>query len=589
MEDSSAEHRILVVGIDFGTTYSGIAYGQSNIPDLRVACVSWPNQFTKEGGSGQKAPTTLRYLPRQQTNFEWGFQIGNSVHPDEVFRWFKLGLQSARDRPADLQTMLADHDTDRLVRDYLSGLGEHTMYFLSQTLGTAMVQRYVERSALRFVLTVPAVWSELAKHKTLQAFQKVPSLSGLGGVTMVSEPEAAATFSLHTMAQDLSLKIGQTFIVLDAGGGTADLITYTIVDLHPVLQVREAAKGSGGLCGGAFVDEAFKAHLQAALGHEDAFDNEVLGVAVQAFESGPKRKFSTSSIPNGTSSVPVFGMANNPELGIRNGRLHLRASDIYSMFEPVVLQIIRVAKEQIHSANVPIDAVVLVGGFGTSLYLRERLKDEIEDKENIPLRFTPQSQLAVVLGAVMKGLADAVPQEDSTFPKVLDRKARSKHNRLESPDHYGVELGVPYKEELHRDLYPKRYWDGLDGCWRVKVMDWFIRSGEHVAESKPYFHKFHHDFKVLLGRPDIINIQICVDSDSDGAPLERNRNVRTLCRLEADLNPIPTSQFRVRRGHDGLDYYRVRCEIEVVCKSASTDYTLIHDNQRYKTVTAEYA
>ncbi|KAK7935344.1 hypothetical protein PG985_000839 [Apiospora marii] len=556
MEEFDPNHRSLVVGIDFGTTFSGIAYGQSNLPDHRIACVSWPNQTTKEGGSGPKVPSTIHYLPRQG-GFEWGFQIPPSTHPDEVIRWFKLGLQSNEDRPAELRRMLADHDTDRLVRDYLIGLGEHTMYFLGQTLGSAMVQRYVERSALHFVLTVPAVWSDLAKTKTLAAFNKVPSLAGIGGATLVSEPEAAATYALHTMAEEASLKKGQSFIVLDAGGGTVDLITYTVVDLHPVLQVREAAKGSGDLCGGAFVDEAFKAHLQAVLGNEPGFDNEILGATVQAFESGPKRKFSTAAIPNGTFSVPVPGMERNKTIGIRNGHLHLKASDIYSMFEPVILQIIKLAKEQIHTANVPIDAVVLVGGFGTSIYLRERLKDEIEDKEGVPLRFTSQSQLAVVYGAVMK-------------------------------EHYGVELGVPYNEDVHRDLYNKRYWDGLDGIWRVNVMTWFIRTGERVAESQPYYHKFHQDQKVVRGRPEVITMTIRADSTSDTAPLARNKNVKSLCRLEADLTQIPTSHFRVRRGYDQLNYYRVQCEIEVIYRSASTDYTLIHDGTRYKTVSAEY-
>lgn len=116
-------------------------------------------------------------------------------------------------------------------------------------------------------------------------------------------------------------------------------------------------------------------------------------------------------------------MPNNVDLGIRNGRLNLRASEIYSMFEPVVLQIIRLTKEQIHAASVPIDAVILVGGFGTSMYLRERLKDEIEEKERIPIRFTNQSSLAVVYGAVMKGVANVAPEE-RTFLKVVDRAAR---------------------------------------------------------------------------------------------------------------------------------------------------------------------
>ncbi|KAK6834215.1 hypothetical protein PG987_008909 [Apiospora arundinis] len=495
MENLTLNQRTLVVGIDFGTTYSGVAYAISDLPDHITACVSWPTSRTaKDGKSQQKVPTTIRYLP-QSGEFDWGFQIPSSAHPDEVSRWFKLGLQAYHDRPTDLRKLLAEQNTDTLVRDYLSGIGEHIFYFLGQNLGPAVVERYIERSALQFVLTVPA--------------------------------------------------------------GTVDLITYTVTNLHPLLQVREAAKGSGDLCGGAFVDDAFKSHLQAILGNEDAFDNEVLGHAIDGFESGPKRQFSAASMPHGKFTVPVYGMPNDPEIGIRNGRLSLRASDIYSMFEPIVLQIIRLAKEQIHAANVPIDAVVLVGGFGTSVYLRERLKDEIEEKENIPIRFTNQSSLAVVNGAVMK-------------------------------EHYGVELGTVFDWDLHSDLYDTRYWDGMDGCWRVKTMAWFIQSGDRVAETKPYFHQFCQAFKVVQGRPEVITLAIYSDSDSDAAPLARNGNVKVLCHIQADLTQIATSHFRVKRGRDGLDYYEVHCDIEVVYKSASTDYTLIHDGVKYQTVSAEY-
>lgn len=128
-------------------------------------------------------------------------------------------------------------------------------------------------------------------------------------------------------------------------------------------------------------------------------------------------------MPNGNFTIPVNGMTNNRELGIRNGRLNLRAFEIHAMFEPYVLKIVRLVKDQIGSAKVPIDAVVLVGGFGTSEYLRERLKKDIQEDMKIPIHFAQDSQLAVVYGAVMRGVANVSP-EKHTFLKVVDRAAR---------------------------------------------------------------------------------------------------------------------------------------------------------------------
>ncbi|KAK8034829.1 hypothetical protein PG993_009824 [Apiospora rasikravindrae] len=558
----SSNDRTLVIGIDFGTTYSGIAYGFTHRPDYRMSCATWPSSRTKnDGAGGKKVPTTIRYL-EQHGEFEWGAQIAEATtHPDEVLRWFKLGLQNLENQPHDVRAMLAHQETDRLVKDFLTGFGEHVMYFLRERLGLATLDDFIKRSAIHTVLTVPAVWQDRAQKKTLEAFKNAGNLASLGLPELVSEPEAAATYALHTMSEGNSLEVGQSFIVLDAGGGTVDIITYTITALHPVLEVREAAAGVGDFCGGAFVDRAFADHLQATLGNEENFNNEVLGHARQAFESNVKRQFSHAAMPNQGFSIPVRGMANNSELGIRNKHLNLRAFEIHAMFEPYVLKTIRLVKDQIRTAGVPIEAVILVGGFGTSEYLQERLKKDIEVDMKIPMRFTNDPTLAVVYGAVMRGIAHVAPEKQ----------------------HYGTELAAVYDEEAHRELVDKRSWDGLDGCWRVDVMRWFIRRGDRVAESRPFVHHFRQTSRVSFGRPNLVFLTIYADSKSSEAPVPRNDNVDTLCHLEADLSSIPTSRFPIQRGKDGFDYYVLSCEIEVVYKSATTEYTLVHDTHRYAT------
>ncbi|KAK8136730.1 hypothetical protein PG984_004670 [Apiospora sp. TS-2023a] len=592
MDGQTLDDRTLIIAIDFGTTYSGIAYGITEKTDLRVACSSWPaSQYDHDEASGEKVPTTIHYLPRSG-EFEWGFQIPEDiVHPDEIVRWFKLyvhathnhlstgdsnivrGMQRPENTPDDIRNMLAHHDTDRLVTDYLSGLGEHILYFLAHREGQDSLDAFRERSAIRFVLTVPAVWKETAQDKTRQAFEKARGIGTLGPVTLVTEPEAAATFALHNMAKESALQVGQTFIVLDAGGGTVDIITYTITSLDPVLQVKEAASGAGDFCGAAFIDKAFADHLRATLGKEEDFDNEVLGHACRDFESTVKRQFSQTSMPNDQFTVAVPGMGRNTKLNInKRGRLTLEASEIHAMFEPYILKTIRLVKDQINTAKVQIEAVILVGGFGTSKYLRERLEKDIGEDMKVPIRATKESLRAVLYGAVMKGMEIAAP-ETHTFLTIDERVARRWN--LHTPglklkriviEHYGIELAVPYDRNEHRELKHKRFWDGLDGCDRVRAMHWFIRHGDRVAESKPFYHHFKQVSKVNRGRPDRIPLTIYSDDKSEEAPVARNSNVKVLCHLEASLKSIPTSRIPVRTGKDGLEYYVLRCDIEVVCK-----------------------
>jgi len=92
---------------------------------------------------------------------------------------------------------------------------------------------------------------------------------------IISEPEAAAVYALDAMDPD-TINIGDTFVLCDAGGGTVDLISYTVLQLKPVLKISEATTGSGTLCGSSFLNRFFQRFLEDRLGKEPGWDEEVL-------------------------------------------------------------------------------------------------------------------------------------------------------------------------------------------------------------------------------------------------------------------------------------------------------------------------
>lgn len=170
-----------------------------------------------------------------------------------------------------------------------------------------------------------------------------------------------------------------------------------------------------------------------------------------------------ASLPNDTFQIPVAGLANNKALGIQRGRLLLKAMDLQMIFEPVIQQIITLVQDQITTSKVSINAVLLVGGFGSSTYLRERLRNALGGK--VQVMQPPNAWLAVVNGAVMKGLALSAPDQ-FTQVKIENRVARR---------HYGTEWALKYDESKHSSIKSKRWWCGLDGCYKVNTMNWFIK------------------------------------------------------------------------------------------------------------------
>ncbi|EFQ31525.1 uncharacterized protein GLRG_06814 [Colletotrichum graminicola M1.001] len=567
----SVSERKIVVGIDFGTTYSGVAWAETQRPDRRTAITTWPiSRNVLEGESSDKVPTKLRYVGDE---VQWGFSIPITAPQDEVIEWFKLDLDPSLQSMG--QAVSAEgrggRNVDKLVTDYISALGTHLRYTLREKLG----EQVVKTTPLEFVVTVPAIWSDLAKDKTRQACQKATGLTAAAPIHLVSEPEAAAIYALHGLDPH-GLNVDDTVVVVDAGGGTVDLISYTITSLKPILEVQEAAPGSGALCGSTFLNMRFAKFLKAKLGKEDGFDDDIMAEAMEQFEKKVKRQFTLGAAPDDTYTIPVGGLGNNKELGISRGRFSLKASDLQTIFEPVVLECIKLVKDQITASNVPIRAVLLVGGFGASNYLKERLRNAID--KSIQIMQPPNAWQAVVQGAVMKGLAQVSP-EHLTQVRIQNRKARK---------HYGTEWRTKYDVKLHKNLEQKRHWCGLDGCYKVYTMEWFIQRGDNVSENEPFYTSFVWTGLVSQGRIKKIKMDIYADRTPRSAPVARDDNVSMLVHIEADVSHIPENMLARRRGLDGQWYYELNCKIEAVYLSASTAYTLIYNNQRYSTVTAEY-
>lgn len=120
----------------------------------------------------------------------------------------------------------------------------------------------------------PAVWSDAAQAATRACAQK----AGMGQgerLQIVSEPEAAATYALDALDPH-SIKIGDTFVLCDAGGGTVDLISYTVTALKPILKLHEAAPGTGGLCGSTYLNRIFQQYLLAKFSSNPGWDDEVV-------------------------------------------------------------------------------------------------------------------------------------------------------------------------------------------------------------------------------------------------------------------------------------------------------------------------
>ncbi|KAI0458290.1 hypothetical protein F5B21DRAFT_519476 [Xylaria acuta] len=576
---SDMDDKKIFIGLDFGTTYSGAVWAHSQTPDDLVEIMDWPESRSGDRSRrSQKVPSQIRYLDNGE--FEWGFQVPEDADSRDVHKLFKLALVEGNqfeNAAATMGGVPLPGNVDQTITDYMGSLFGHVLQTIKVRLG-----EMIDGLPVHVVLTVPAIWSDLAKQRTMQAFRRVPKLAE-SVTTLLSEPEAAAISALRELNRG-SLRDEDTFVVVDAGGGTVDLITYTVASLFPMLKVHEATVGTGDFCGAALVNLRFQQFLTTKLQDEPNWDTEILHDALDTFENRVKRSFSLAALAeNRTYNIPVPGLTRNVEAGVlRNGRYVLKSSDVHMFYERYILRIIQLIKEQIVLCPNPIRSIVLVGGFGQSVYVRERVERAISEDKSIqgPIEILqpPNAWLAVARGAAMKGIAEAMP-EDYDIPVVMSRTARK---------HYGYEVGIRFDSNVHSSLISKKYWKGLFGAWYVQAMVWFIKRGERVSEGVPFSKSYIYHWPVGSQRSKKYPLTIYADEISSKAPIARSSTVKMISRLVADLSPIPEGELDQRLGADGKMHYWIEFDVEAIYHSASTQYTLLHKGKRYDTITAEY-
>lgn len=544
--DKDSRDRRIVVSIDFGTTYSGIAWAETSRPDVQHVVSEWPSVNTYK--NSVKVPTELRKVA---SGWQWGFQIPES---SKRIRFFKLKLdESDQDRDGE--------SPEELTKIYLSCLHAHFIGMLERRLSPSIVRS----TPMDFIVTVPAIWSNAAK----QATERAAALAGFCGnqrIQLISEPEAAALYTLKSLSPS-TLELGRRFVVCDAGGGTVDLITYEVTKLNK-LELKEVTEGTGGKCGSSMLNKRFRRHLKQTHG-EKYWTDERLVLAMNEFESF-KKDFSPRGEP--------LTLKVDSGLGVKRGRYTMSQEDMKTkIFDVIMKDIIGLVKEQITMAGDEVTAVVLVGGFGQSRYLKSRIKDAISSGTQV---LQPENGwAAVVKGAVIHGLSQHVSSPATVG--VASRVARRS---------YGTCLLAKYDAMKHDPR--EAYWSEKEQEMVVAEMLWFIRKGESYPENKPSAIEYQCDIPVSgYGFEPQTDIEIfCNDGASPPLHLDPT-TTKSVATLSIDLNKIPNSVKRtarvVRMGYHR--YYSLEGAIEARYGSAKITYSIqlggmTHDmiNVRYE-------
>ncbi|PQE13098.1 Hsp70 family protein [Rutstroemia sp. NJR-2017a BBW] len=318
-------HKI-IVGIDYGTTFSGVSYvttDKTGIDDITVIS-KWPG----DSHASWKTPTRIAYSrenPRLLNN-KWGFEVNAKL---TSYSWTKLLLDKnaapgEHDDPAlsdmagaGMLKLPSFRDATGVCEDFLRGV----YTYVSGMLRQQMTDLTFENTPMECWITLPAVWSEEAKDATLRAAKN----AGFGKraddeVFTIAEPEAAAIATLKEYAKQGAMN------------------PLKILALKADTQV-------GGKCGSTYIDRNLHSLLSKRFG--SAFDDLDFG------QKGPGSKFMACFEMlkrdfghNDDEEERELGPLN---LGLPDSEYY-DSNDMQSLFDPVVGEIIGLLEQQVEEA-----------------------------------------------------------------------------------------------------------------------------------------------------------------------------------------------------------------------------------------------
>ncbi|TFK71047.1 hypothetical protein BDN72DRAFT_877355 [Pluteus cervinus] len=551
--------RKLVIAFDVGTTFSGVSYcllDPGHIPEIR-GITRFPSQELTSSDS--KIPSIIWYDQDGQVR-----AVGAEATSEETsesaemgqwvkVEWFKLHL-----RPNEL----VDENTAEILRrtpplpfgltivavfaDFLRYLLDCTRIFIQESVLSGTLLWSSIESDIEFVISHPNGWGGAQQTQLRQAAiraQLVPDTdAGARRIHFVTEGEA----SLHScIAKNLATEAMERdgkIVVVDAGGGTIDISSYTRGADGGRQLYEELGAPRCILRGSIFVTEYARRYLNVYL--EDSPFAEIVPAICESFDKTTKLRFRTAEDP----AFIRFGTPrdHDAEHNITYGRLRLPGARVAEFFQPAVSSIVQAILD--HFSYLGANTVFLVGGFAASDWLFDQVRSAVAPHGVDVAR--PDSHVNKIVA-------------DGGVSFFIDHYVSARIARYA----YGVKSCEDYDEgnpahnqrqSTRRTMPSGRV--SLPGAFNI-----ILRKNTRVTEQEVFRRSYSYE-ATSIRSPHLYlqEILFYVGSLQEPRWLDEDRdNFRVLCIVEADLTSYASRLVR-QTGPEGQGYYRVEFDIIIL-------------------------
>ena len=271
-----------IIGIDLGTTHSVLAYTEAQIsedqePQIHIFAV--PQVVSPGEIKAQNLLPSFLFLPgphdvpQGSLALPWNSDAKTAVGefarkrgaeiPNRLVSSAKSWLcHSGVDRTQPILPWDSPPDAEKVSPVEASAM------FLQHLVDAWNHQMANEDPEARFenqdiYLTVPASFDAVARELTVKAAES----SGIGRMTLIEEPQAAFYAWVENQKDQWrkQVRVGESILVCDIGGGTTDLTLIKVTEEDGELTLRRVAVGEHILLGGDNMDLTLAYSLRAKL------------------------------------------------------------------------------------------------------------------------------------------------------------------------------------------------------------------------------------------------------------------------------------------------------------------------------------
>ncbi|KAK3611839.1 hypothetical protein CHS0354_040513 [Potamilus streckersoni] len=426
---------ITVAAIDLGTTYSNWAcsfiHDYKKDPE-KITCRKWNDSQNMS----MKAPTTILVREDGKTLDKFGYEAEDKyaqfaaegteeLHSWYYFKRFKMHLH---DRKITRNMTLESENGKVLPALRVFAL---TIEYLKNDLLENLNKQTIDdldRSLIRWVLTVPAIWDEPAK----QFMREAAVAAGISSnqLTLALESEVASLYCTRSPlvstynGEACPLLPGAKFVLIDAGGSTINIIGHEIMSDG---LFNEIYRSNGCSWGGTEVDKAFFGFLKDFFGRavykkfKKKYTDDYLFLCrhfemkkvSDELQRNSKVTFRAASalfelFETNNEQIPLLMSSGkwSARVELVSDRMRLNA-DIMKRFFADVLQKTRDHLQLLFIGDSlkNVNIIMLVDGFSESIMFQEMVRNLFPEKKVI---VPGEAGYAVLKGAVLFGHDPAV-------------------------------------------------------------------------------------------------------------------------------------------------------------------------------------